>query len=121
MVCSLGILQIFSATHDTIWQEAWWQQLFYVILGIRLMWGFSALDYHILLTRAYPLYLVAVILLMVVLLFGKRTFGSTRWIQMPGGLRFQVSEFTKLVVILVVARFLTDLRAEVLEMREMLQ
>ena len=120
-ICGLGILQIFSATHDTIWQGAWWKQTAYVGFGLALMWVVASFDYHLLLQKAYPFYIVAAILLLVVLLVGKRTFGSTRWIQMPGGLRFQVSEFTKLVIILVVARFLTDLRAEVLELRDMLQ
>lgn len=121
VVCGLGVLQIFSATHDTIWQGAWWKQLAYVVFGVALMWAVASFDYHLLLQKSYTLYVVSVILLLVVLLFGKTTFGSTRWIQMPGGLRFQVSEFTKLVIILLVARFLTDLRAEVLEFREMLQ
>jgi rod shape determining protein RodA len=121
VICGLGILQIFSATHDTIWQGAWWKQLAYVSFGIGLMWAMTTLDYHVLLQRAYPLYIAAAVLLLVVLLVGKRTFGSTRWIQMPGGLRFQVSEFTKLVIILLVARFLTDLRAEVLEIRDMVK
>ncbi|NDJ14354.1 MAG: rod shape-determining protein RodA [Acidobacteriia bacterium] len=121
VVCGLGVLQIFSATQNTIWQGAWWKQLAYVILGVGLMWAVASFDYHLLLQKSYTFYIASVVLLLVVLLFGKTTFGSTRWIQMPGGLRFQVSEFTKLVIILLVARFLTDLRAEVLEFREMLQ
>ena len=40
---------------------------------------------------------------------------------MPGlGLRLQVSEFVKLVIILLVARYLTDLKRDELEIREML-
>ena len=27
VVCGLGVLQIFSATQNTIWQGAWWKQL----------------------------------------------------------------------------------------------
>ena len=26
IICSLGVLQIFSATHDTKWQDAWWKR-----------------------------------------------------------------------------------------------
>ena len=121
VVCGLGVVQIFSATHDTIWQGAWWKQIIFVGLGVVLMWVVASFDYHLLLQKAYPFYIAAAVLLLIVLLVGKRTFGSTRWIQMPGGLRLQVSEFTKIVIVLLVARFLTDIRAEVLELREMLQ
>ena len=48
------------------------------------------------------------------------SFGSRRWIRLPGGFHFQVSEFVKLVIILLVARYLTELRTDELEIREML-
>ncbi len=51
-------------------------------------------------------------------MFGRRAFGSTRWIGFPGGYRFQVSEFAKLVIVLVVARYLSDVRADVLEIKD---
>ncbi len=120
-ICSLGVLQIFSATHETAFQGSWWKQTLYVVAGIGLMWAVASIDYHAWMSRAYPLYLVAVILLVVVLLFGRRAFGSTRWIGMPGGLRLQVSEFTKIVIVLFVARYLSDLRNDVLEIRDALK
>jgi rod shape determining protein RodA len=45
---------------------------------------------------------------------GKLVFGSRRWIPI-GGFHFQVSEFVKLVIILLVARYLTEVRGEILE------
>ena len=72
-------------------------------------------------SRAYPMYAVTVLLLIVVLFIGKRTFGSTRWIGLPGGLRLQVSEFAKIVMVLFVARYLSDIRTEVLEIRDALK
>jgi rod shape determining protein RodA len=71
--------------------------------------------------RVYPLYIVSVVLLIAVLLIGKRAFGSTRWIALPAGIHLQVSEFAKIVVVLLVARFLTELRSEVLEARDLLK
>ena len=52
---------------------------------------------------------------MTVLLVGKQVFGSTRWIPLAPGFHFQVSEFVKLVIILLVARFMTELHSETLE------
>ena len=52
---------------------------------------------------------------------GKQVFGSRRWIPLGGGMHLQVSEFVKLVIILLVARFLTELKTDRLEAREMLK
>jgi rod shape determining protein RodA len=121
VICGLGVVQIFSATHDTVWQGAWWKQLVYIGAGIVLMWITTQLDYHALMQRVYPMYIASVVLLLAVLIIGKRAFGSTRWIALPAGIHLQVSEFTKIVIVLLVARFLTELRTEVLEIRDLLK
>jgi len=121
IICAIGVLQIFSATHDTVWQGSWWKQLLYIAAGIVLMWIVANIDYHALMTRVYPLYIASVVLLIAVLLIGKQAFGSTRWIALPEGIHLQVSEFAKIAIILLVARFLTELRGDVLELRDLLK
>ncbi len=121
IICSLGIIQIFSATHDTIWQGSWWKQLLYVGTGLGLMWLTARFDYHSLVARAYPAYLGAVVLLVGILVAGRVSFGARRWFPLPGGVQLQVSEFAKFVIILLVARFLVDLRGDVLEMPDFLK
>jgi rod shape determining protein RodA len=122
IVCGLGVLQIFSATHDTaIWQGSWWKQVLYIATGILLMWIATNIDYHALMTQAWLLYFASIALLIVVLVIGKRAFGSTRWIALPGGIHLQVSEFAKIAIVLLVARFLTELRTDVLERRDLLK
>jgi len=121
-ICALGVLQIFSATHDTIWQGAWWKQILFIAAGFLLMWIVTQIDYHALMLRVYPLYIASVVLLIAVLVFGKRAFGSTRWIALPAGIHLQVSEFAKIAVILLVARFLTELKSsDVLQARDLLK
>lgn len=120
-ICALGVLQIFSAAHGTSWRDAWWKQMLYLAAGLVLLWIFSEIDYHTLLNHAYLLYGVGVVLLIVVMIAGDVVFGSRRWIRMPGGFTLQVSEFIKTVLILVMARFLTDLRVDRLELREFSQ
>ena len=44
------------------------------------------------------------------MVLGNRVFGSTRWIRVAG-FTFQVSEFVKIVIVLLVARYLSDLKA----------
>ena len=66
------------------------------------------------------MYLFSVITLLAVLLIGTRVFGSKRWIPVLG-FTFQISEFVKLVLILLVARFLTELKNDTLEWPELMK
>ena len=34
VICAFGILQIYSATHGTKWQDAWWKQIVFVPAGL---------------------------------------------------------------------------------------
>lgn len=121
IICGLGVVQIFSATHDTVWQGSWWKQLLFIAAGIILLWIATSVDYHVLMARAWPLYIASIALLIAVLAIGKRAFGSTRWIALPAGIHLQVSEFAKIVIVLLVARFLTELRTDVLERNDLLK
>jgi rod shape determining protein RodA len=120
-ICAIGILQIFSATRDTIWQDAWWKQIIYVTGGVLLMWFILAIDYHSLMHYVPMLYIASVVALLGTFVIGRQVFGSRRWIPLAGGFHLQVSEFVKLVIILLVARYLTDLRSDDLEVREVLK
>jgi rod shape determining protein RodA len=120
-ICSTGVLQIYSATLGTVWQDSWWKQILYIIAGVILLGVVAVVDYHSIMTQLTPLYLLSVAGLVAVLLIGKTAFNSTRWIALPGGVHLQVSEFAKLVIVLVVARFMTDLRSEVLELPDLLK
>jgi rod shape determining protein RodA len=120
-ICAIGVIQIFSATQDTASQGAWWKQALYVIGGLVLMWFALNIDYHSMLHWVPMLYLTSVGILLVTSLFGQVTGGSRRWIPLPGGIHFQISEFVKLVIILLVARYLTDLHKDDLEIREALK
>jgi rod shape determining protein RodA len=120
-VCGVGVLQIYSATMGTDFHGAWWKQLIYTCGGIFLMWLVLAIDYHALLHHVPMFYAASVLALLITYAFGATAFGSKRWIPVGGGLHLQVSEFVKLVIILLVARYLTDyVKTDELEIREML-
>lgn len=114
MISALGILQIYSATHDTQWQSAWWKQIVFVVVGLFIMWVMAAIDYHSLMGKVPIMYAVSVALLVAVLIIGTKIFGSRRWIPVFG-FTFQISEFAKLVLIILVARYLTEIRSEILD------
>jgi rod shape determining protein RodA len=52
------------------------------------------------------------------MILGNKVFGSTRWIRV-GGFTLQVSEFVKIVIVLLVTRYLTDLKPGSLEWKDL--
>lgn len=120
-ICSLGILQIYSATHGTAWRNVWMKQCVWLGLGLLLMWILARVDYHNLLSQVPVLYGVTLAFLTLTLIVGSYVWGSKRWIPLFFGFRFQPSELGKLVIVLLVARYLSELRSEQLEWRDLLK
>lgn len=117
-LCTLGVLQIYSATLDTKWEDAWWKQIVWVLAGCGTMWVVSLIDYHTLISRAFYFYAVALGLLIVTGVVGNSVFGSTRWIRVAG-FTLQTSEFVKIVLILLVAKYLTEYKSAALEWKDL--
>ena len=120
VICGLGVLQIYSATRDTRWEDAWWKQLIWIGVALGLMWLVTSIDYHTLLGQIPLLYALSVTALVGVLLAGRLVFGSRRWIRILG-VNLQISEFVKLVIILVVARYVSELRSDEIKPRDLLK
>jgi len=76
-----------------------------------LMFAVSLIDYHRLLGIAYWAYGIGLGCLVAVRLVGQRVLGARRWINLGGGAHFQPSEWMKLVLIVVAARFFWELIA----------
>jgi len=119
-ICSVGILQIYSATHETVWTQAWWKQGMWVAVGLLLMWIMASIDYHTLVGHAFVYYFLSLAGLILVLLVGRTVSGGQRWLGF-GPFYLQVSEFVKIVILLLVARFLTELKTERLELRDLVK
>lgn len=120
IICALGVLQIYSATHDTRWQDAWWKQIIWIAIAMGLMWIASSIDYHTLLGQVPLMYGLSIGSLIAVLGVGRLVFGSRRWIRILG-FNFQISEFVKLVIILMVARYLSELKSDRVRPRDLLK
>lgn len=119
-ICSMGVLQIFSATHDTKWSDAWWKQVVWIVLAVAVMWVATLIDYHTLLAQVPVMYSISVVTLIATFAVGTKIFGSRRWIGY-GSFKLQMSEFVKLVIILLVARFLTEIKTDELELPDLLK
>ncbi len=120
IICAVGVLQIYSATHDTIWRDAWWKQAVWIVAAVILMWVVTMIDYHALLEHVPAFYVLSVVTLIATFAVGQKVFGSRRWIG-RGSIHLQVSEFVKIVLILLVARYLSRLKTKKLELRDLLK
>src|SRR5580693_3081598 len=113
----LGVMQIYSATHGTRWQSAWWKQIIWILIGLGLMWIATSVDYHTLLGQVPILYVLSVAGLLATVAVGKVVYSGRRWIPVFG-FSFQISEFVKLVIILMVARYLSELKGDEVNARD---
>jgi len=119
-ICTLGVIEIYSATHGSALVGMHTRQIRWIIIGTVLMFIFSRLDYHVILDQAPILYIVGILALTAVLLFGHRRFGAQRWIPFLGEF-FQVSELVKLIIIIVLARFFAEVRTDELSLQDLIK
>ena len=119
VLCAVGVLQIYSATLDSRLRDAWWKQIIWIVISLVAMWLMTQIDYHTVLGQVPILYAVSLGLL-VITLFSTRVLGASRWIGF-GMFKFQVSEFFKIVVVLLVAKYLAELKSDRLEARDLLR
>jgi rod shape determining protein RodA len=119
-ICTLGVLEIYSATHGSALAGMHMKQVRWLVLGFVLMFVLSRLDYHLILDQAFVLYLLGIVALIAVLAVGHTRFGAKRWIPVLGEF-FQVSELVKLIIIVVLARFFAEVRTDELDLRDLIK
>lgn len=108
----IGLAFLYSTTYQHAYrhsgilpQSFLLRQIIWFILGLLIGVIILKVDYQKLLELAYPLYGLNLVLLFLVLLMGEAKFGAQRWITL-GNLAFQPSEFSKLVIVFTLARYL---------------
>jgi rod shape determining protein RodA len=103
IICSLGVWNLASATKNAPIVMAL-VQFRWMLVGAAAVALLLLADYRWLQTMAWPGYFASLGLLAGVAFFGKKVLGARRWLQM-GSMQIQPSEFVKLAVIVVLARW----------------
>lgn len=106
----IGLLSIGSANGD--YQG---RQILGLVIGMFLMILLSFFDYSIFLNFYWVLYIVNVVLLVLVQVFGDSSGGAQRWLDI--GIRFQPSETAKIILILFYAQFIMKHRDNINTLR----
>ncbi len=120
-ICSLGILEIYSATLHTKFVGAHIRQVYWILGGLAVMFVVSRINYQSLLEVVPWMYVCSLVSLVAVLLIGQKYLGARRWIKISGSTHFQPSEWVKLVLILAMAKYFADSRGREMTFRELIK
>lgn len=107
---AIGLLVIYATSFRTVGVMVItdvWHQLIFAALGLVALILLARADYRLWRNLTPWLYGLMIALLAVVLVISKPILGATRWINF-GFFQFQPSEFAKLVLLIVLARFFAD-------------
>lgn len=103
---AIGIIAIFSATYgNTGGKDFFTKQMTFGIIGFVIMIVVSLLPPKYFSKFSYASYILAIVLLVMVLLFGKTINGNKSWFYVAG-FGIQPSEFAKIATVLALANFL---------------
>ena len=111
MIMLIGLAALYSASYENVRvpQTIFYDQLLCAGIGLVVMYLLGKVDYRRFYDIAYLFYIVNIILLVAVLVSGKYALGARRWMTL-GGISFQPSELSKLSLILVLGRYLSNRR-----------
>ena len=107
----IGVLAVGSAKN-----ELFNRQLAGVLIGITVMIVASFIDYSLILYVYGYLYIINIILLLSVTLFGTKVGGAQRWVNIAG-IQFQPSETAKIILILFFAQFIMKYRDSINDLK----
>jgi rod shape determining protein RodA len=110
LIAGTGALMLFSIAGGS-WEP--WADKHLLRFGIYfvMMIILSMVDLRVWFSMAYPVYGIALLLLVAVEAVGDVSLGAQRWLQL-GPLRFQPSEIMKIGVVLALARYYHGLSAD---------
>jgi rod shape determining protein RodA len=108
-LCAVGVVMIFSTTKTGSNSHLYVTQLYAIALGLGAMVFMLTLDYRTFADKSHLIYLGLLGVLLYVLFFGTVQMGARRWVSL-GSLNLQPSEFAKIGVALVLAKFFGENR-----------
>jgi len=121
LITAMGIVNLYSAGYNRGEGTALYiKQLYWLAVGLAVMFLTLLYDYRHLEKLGYPLYLVSLLLLVGVMVAGKMVSGSRRWLPL-GPFAFQPAELAKIAIIMVLATYFTRRpRLEKMRLRDLL-
>lgn len=109
LLSGVGLLNVYSGTRviGTAGTPLFVKQLAWICLGILAFFACYLTSDGFIEEIAWPVFWGSLVILVVVLAIGKVRGGAQRWISL-GGFNLQPSEFAKVAVVLVLAKYFSD-------------
>ncbi|MBW1680055.1 MAG: rod shape-determining protein RodA [Deltaproteobacteria bacterium] len=110
LVAGVSILNLYSATYavrEAGGSQIVVKQVYWYLIGFGVFFLMTTFNYFSLERVAYAGFLASVALLLAVLVVGKVSSGSQRWLPL-GPVSFQPSELAKIVLVITLAKFFRD-------------
>jgi len=111
-ILAIGLVVLYSASKEYGRQNIILRQIFWVFFGTVLMLAATRVDYRRFASISYLLYGVNILLLVLVLFFGKAAGGSHRWLSF-GAFNVQPSELAKITLVLALSAYMSRRKADV--------
>jgi rod shape determining protein RodA len=106
MMIAFGVTMVYSAAGDS---DVWRNQALFALMSLVVAMAIVYVPDKLFYDLAYPLYVLGLLSLLAVLVWGTGT--PARWLSI-GSARLQPSEFAKIATIMAIARFLGDQSVE---------
>jgi rod shape determining protein RodA len=114
-----GIVAIWSTTYGTGMSWYFGRQIIYLCCALLVFLTLLFFDYHLFSDFITFIYIAGLVVLGLVLVIGLSVHSNKSWISL-GIVRFQPSEFMKLLVVVALAKYYSELDLEYLGIRELL-
>ena len=105
---AIGVAVIYSSSQH-LPGDYHLRQIFWIMVSLIALFVFLSIDYNSLVTYSFPLYLICLIILLGILLFGVFISGAKSWIRLPF-FQIQPSEICKITVILFLAQIFSGFK-----------
>lgn len=116
----IGLLSIYSATFDAYEGRDFYRQLMWVGVGFVSMITMMLMPLRWLQRNALRIFFSSLTLLVLVLVAGKRVYGSQSWLGFAG-LGIQPSEFVKISTMLALASFLSQSDVKATDLKDLVK
>ena len=127
LLVSFGIVNVYSATYSDKLQgffdiyQAVGKQVFFLIFSLLIGIIILAANSKFFEQFAYLSYLISILLLLGLFIFGKTVSGATSWYNIGGFLSRQPSELAKVSTSLMIASLLSKFQSDIGSMRTLLK
>ena len=120
LLLSIGLIAIYSATfNNPIAENNFIRQLIWVGSGIIVFFVVYSIPTNTIKNIAWPAYIFTILLLIIVVVMGKRVSGAKSWLYV-GSLGFQPSELAKISTILALSSFLSKKEIDIESFKDIL-